>query len=349
MPLLAIIVLLVGNLLSPGQENQGVDLRLQDILTDRELRDYQRTPRYRNRISMFKKVFDRNSNLLERYVKANDLGKSSNLLLQIQAMCNFVEQETNQTEDLKELRSKQVKQLEIRLRRLAKTIRDLQVTRPWEHIDQFEVTVQAVDHLRTLLLHHLLGEQSSMNSFSEFSTSDRLYKNPNAWIFSVTRATLAPAEKIPRPNRDRFTDEEYTDVQMAQELPKRVKVFLGIAESRLEEIQRRIDKQEWTEKEDNPLAFYTYQDMVHAYLHAIDGIMTNIDDKVIYKTASREEIEESLKALNKNISEFIPQLKLIKDFALKLQDQPLYKKLLEAEEVSIAAQKGSLYGLGAPP
>jgi hypothetical protein len=150
-------------------------------------------------------------------------------------------------------------------------------------------------------------------------------------------------------NRDRFTDDEYTQIQLAQKLTKRVEVFLEIARSRLREIQRRADKVEWVEEEENPLEFYTYWDMVHAYRQAIDGIMINIDEKAIYKTASEKDIEESLKELNKGIEEFIPKLEPIKQLAIELQDQALYKELLEAEETSITAQKGSLYGLGAPP
>ena len=124
-------------------------------LTDKEFRDYRRRPRYRNRIDLFKTVFDRNFTLLARHLKRNELGESSDLLLQIQALCRYVEQESNQVEEPKDLRSKQVKQLEIRLRRLMESIKDLQAAAPYEYLDQFEVTVQTVAKLRKLLLTHL--------------------------------------------------------------------------------------------------------------------------------------------------------------------------------------------------
>jgi len=165
-----------------------------------------------------------------------------------------------------------------------------------------------------------------------------------------TEAGMISASSVgPVQTRDRFTDEEYTQIQLAQELAKRVEVFLEIAETRLAEIRRRMDKLEWEEEEENPLEFHTYWDMVHAYRQAIDGIMINIDEKAISKTATEEDIEDSLKELNKGIGEFIPQLEPIKELAIELQDQVLYRELLEAEETSITAQKGSLYGLGAPP
>ncbi len=348
MKFLVSLWILTGILLSPVQENQQVDLQLQDLLTDKEFRDYRRKPRYRNRIDLFKKVFARHSTLLTRHVKRNELRESAYLLLQIQALCRYVEQESNQVEEPKDLRSKQVKQLEIRLRRFITTIKDLQAAAPFEYLDQFEVTVQTMAQLRKLLLTLLLGEGLPVRPPPGRSEPGGSMGNFGALGFST--AWMPPESPTSRmQTKDRFTDKEYTWIQLAQELTKRVEVFLKIAESRLGEIRRRIDKLEWVEEEENPLEFHTYWDMVHAYRQAIDGIMINIDEKAIYKTASEKDLEKSLKELNKGIGEFLPQLEPLKEFAIEIQDQALYEELLEAEETSITAQKGSLYGLGAPP
>ncbi|MEE8349210.1 MAG: hypothetical protein V3R94_06555 [Acidobacteriota bacterium] len=346
MKLIALTLLFTANLFVLGQE--GVEaLQLQDLLTDKELRDYQRKPRYRDRINLFKGVFDRNSNLLKRYVKGNEPVAFGDLLLQIRALCRYVEQESSQVEESKDLRSKQVKQLEIRLRRFVETIKGMQSAAPWEYLDQFELTSQAVEKLRRILLTHLLGEGLGGGlmpvPFASGEGGDRF----SSWGLAIS-GTIPVSTVEPLQTKDRFTDAEYTQIQLAQELKKRVEVFLGIAKSRLGEILRRMDQLEWEEKDENPLEFYTYWDMVHAYRLAIDGVMINIDETVIYKKASEKDIEKSLKELNKAISQFIPQLEPIKQLAIELQDQALYKELLQAEETSIAAQKGSLYGLGAP-
>jgi len=171
-------------------------------------------------------------------------------------------------------------------------------------------------------------------------------------IWHPYRFTLEDFHWRPPParwqSRDRFTDEEYGKLQLHQELEKRVEVFLEIAEARLEEIQKRMKGGEWEEEEENPLEFHTYWDMVHAYRRAIDGIMINIDEKAIHKTASEEDIRKSLEKLNKKIQEFIPQLEPIKQLAIDQKDEALYRELEEAQEISVVAQKGSLYGLGAP-
>ena len=135
MKLLAILLLL-ATAPNPGQEDPQADLQLQDLLTDREFRDYRRKPRYKDRINLFKKAFERNFKALERHVERNELGESAAQLLCIQALCHHVEQESSQVKEPKDLRSKQVKQLEIQLRQLAENIKNLQRAVPWDHPDR---------------------------------------------------------------------------------------------------------------------------------------------------------------------------------------------------------------------
>ena len=347
MNLLITILLLAGHFLSPLQEGKGADLPLQDLLTEKEFRDYQRKPRYRNRIDLFKKAFDRQARLLQRYVKQSQMEKSGDLLQRMRALGYHVEKESSNVEKRDDLRSKQVKQLEIRLRKLVEAIRDLQATVPFEYLENFESTAEALEKLRRILLTQLLGD--GLKTTAAIHQRER-----NGSIGSLTSFDLMTgrsALELPAAlwqSRDRFTDEEYTKIQLNQELYGRVKVFLEIAESRLEEIRRRMEKREWAEEEENPLEFYTYWDMVHAYRQAIDGIMVNIDEKAIHKLASEKDIQKSLKELNKSIEKFIPQFEPIKQLAIELQDEALYQELIKAQETSVVAQQGSLYGLGAP-
>ncbi|MDA2933901.1 hypothetical protein MYX82_06110 [Acidobacteria bacterium AH-259-D05] len=347
MKLLTALLLLTGSLLSPLQEGRGVNLGLKDLLTNREFRDYQRKPRYRDRIDLFRKVFERDASLLERYVKRNQMEESSDLLGKIHALCHHVEKESSGVEKSGDLRSKQVKNLEIRLRKLVETIKDLQAVSAFEYMERFEVTTEALEKLRKILLTQLLGGLKTKASIrprdGRESMASLISFHPSTAISAVKPATE------PWQSNDRFTDEEYSKIQLNQELYGRVKVFLEIAESRLEEIRRRMEKREWEEEEENPLEFYTYWDMVHAYRRAIDGVMVNIDEKAIHRLAAEKDIQKSLKELNERIGIFIPQLEPIKQLAIKLQDRVLFQELTEAEEISVIAQKGSLYGLGAPP
>ncbi|MDA2938791.1 hypothetical protein MYX75_11085 [Acidobacteria bacterium AH-259-A15] len=347
MPFLFATLFLTANLFNPLQAEQEVDFGLHDVLTAREFQKYQSKPKYRDRIDLFRNAFDRRADLLRRYVQRKEMEKTADLLRKLHALSHYAAEESSNVKNPKDLRSRQVKKLEIRLRKLIETMNDLKSTAPFEYQDDFEITAQALQDLRKTLLTQIFGEAmaalKSTRREQKRGTIDLLTS-----LHSPASETSVETRSRHLQSSDRFTDEEYVKIQENQQLDKRVEVFLEIAQSRLEEIRRRREKKEWKKDEENPLEFYTYWDMVHAYQKAIDAIMINIDEKAIYKIASEKDIRNSLKKLYKRIQEFIPQLEPIKQLAIDLQDEALYKKLIKAQETSIIAQKGALYGLGAP-
>jgi len=341
---LLFLTLLIVPLVSPLHLAQSVDPPLKDLLTERELREYQRKPKYRDRIDLFREVFDRRVDLLQRYIQRDQLDETADLLQKISALSHYAGEQSSNAKKDKDLRSSEVKKLEIRLRKLIETINDLQTTVPFEYAEGFENTIRTLEQLRKTLLEQLLGEALvGIRTAGEKGKGDPASLSLHPGGFSLA----SPPARLQ--SRDRFTEEEFEKLQLHQELEKRVEVFLEIAEARLEEIQRRMKGGEWEEEEEeNPLEFYTYWDMVHAYRRAIDGILINIDEKAIYKTASEKDIRKSLEKLNKQIQVFIPQLEPIKQLAIDRKDEALYRELEEAQEISVVAQKGSLLGLGAP-
>lgn len=341
---LLFLTLVIVPLVSPLHLAQSVDPPLKDLLTERELREYQRKPQYRDRIDLFREVFDRRVDLLQRYIQRDQLDETADLLQKISALSHYAGEQSSNAKKDKDLRSSEVKKLEIRLRKLIETINDLQTTVPFEYAEGFENTIRTLEQLRKTLLEQLLGDALvGIRTSGETSKGDPASLSLHPGGFSLA----SPPARLQ--SRDRFTEEEFEKLQLHQELEKRVEVFLEIAEARLEEIQRRMKGGEWEEEEEeNPLEFYTYWDMVHAYRRAIDGILINIDEKAIYKTASEKDIRKSLEKLNKQIQVFIPQLEPIKQLAIDRKDEALYRELEEAQEISVVAQKGSLLGLGAP-
>ncbi len=334
-------------LVSPLHLAQAVDPPLTDLLTERELREYQRKPQYRDRIDLFREVFERRVDLLHRYIQRDQLDETADLLQEISALSHHAVEQSSNAKNDKDLRSTEVKKLEIRLRKLIETINDLRTIVPFEYLEGFENTLQALEQLRKTLLSQLLGDAMVENRTDREKGKGDSNKTLASLPFHPRGLSLAPPPARWQ-SRDRFTDEEYGKLQLHQELEKRVEVFLEIAEARLEEIQKRMKGGEWEAEEENPLEFHTYWDMVHAYRRAIDGIMINIDEKAIHKTASEKDIRKSLEKLNKKIQEFIPQLEPLKQLAIDQKDEALYRELEEAQEISVVAQKGSLYGLGAP-
>ncbi len=347
MKLLFATLLLAGNLVNFLPLGQEVVLPLKDLLIETEFREYQRKSRYRDRIDLFRKVLDRRSDLLRRYLQRGELDLASDLLGKIQTLSQYITEESSSVENVKDLHSTQVKKLEIRLRQQIESIKDLRTTVPFEYLETFETTIQDLEDLRKALLRQLLGDTVGAQETTGSKTRGTLIGNllPLASRAVGTPVGFAP---VSFQVRDGFTEEEYAKIQLHQDLENRVDVFLEIAETRLKVIRRRMEGREWKEEEENPLEFHTYRDMVHAYRQAINGIMINIDEKAINKTASAEEIQNSLKKLNKKIQEFIPQLEPLNQLVIELQDEAFYEEVMEAEEVSIIAEKGSLLGLGAP-
>ena len=347
MKLLLAALFVAGNLVNVLQLGEELTLPLKDLLTGTEFREYQRKSKYRDRMDLFRKVFERRADLLHRYVQREQLEEAADLLQKLHVLSYHVNQESSRVEQEKDLHSAQVKKLEIRLRKMIEAINDLRTTVPFEYLEQFQTTAQALDELRKSLLTQLLGDTLGDKEAIPSNSSGQLI-SAFAPLPSPAGGTLVGSQPVRFQSGDRFTEEEYAKIQLHQKLDKRVDVFLEIAETRLQVIRRRMEGREWKEEEENPLEFHTYWDMVHAYRQAIDGIMINIDEKAIYETASEKDIQKSLEELNKKIQEFIPQLEPIKQLAIELQDEALYRELVDAEEVSIVAQKGSLYGLGAP-
>jgi len=341
MRLSALLLVLLGSWFGPVQ--QVSEHKLEDLLTANELRDYRRRDDYRHHIDLFRKAFESRTNALTSYVRQQKWDGAVLFLSQMSALAPLVERASATVENTNHLRSGQVKDLEIALRKIIATLQEFLSAAPFEHREHFQKAHQRLEDLRKILLAQLLGHRTEGSEDSGFAAA----LVSHGFLAGALRAEAEPAR--PFQSRDRFTEEEFVRIQNNQDLLKRVEVFLDIAGDRLLEIQRRMAKQEWDGEEENPLEFYTYTDMVHAFNQAIDGVMINIDEKAAYKTAGEDEIEKSLGALYKAVTEYIPKLEPVKAMAMETQDRELYSKVLQAEETSLTAQRGALYGLGAPP
>ena len=342
-----IILLTVFPLISP-QFAQTTNISLQELLTDRELENYYRKPKYQDRIDLFRKVFEHRTFQLRAHVHSSEMDKVTELLHHLEGLSHYAVRESSEVQNEKNLRSRQVKKLEIRLRKLVETLEDMATTVPYEYQERFAATSRSLEKLRKSLLAQIFGHRpGTWASDGQTQTSTRAplsfgFRSTHTIMFSANTPTVTPQ------SGDRFTESEFVRIQRNRELDKRVNVFLEIAHSRLEEIKRRMDRIEWEDKDPNPLEFYTYDDMVHAYEKAIEGIMINVDEKAISKLASEKDIRKSLEKLSQKLKEFIPQLMTIKELAVQLQDKNLHTKVLQAEETSKIAQQGTVYGLGAP-
>ncbi len=345
-------VALVFLLLSGGVALSRQPLPLNEFLSASEMRDYQRKTRYKDRMDLFRKILERQGEELTRHIKASRVEQGLEVLEGIRSVCSVARSQADHPDDPKDYRSKQSKKLEIQLRKLVEILDDLKNSVSFEERSQFEITADILEQLRDNLLAHYFGKAISSEA-SALHPSDGSFGPTRHTLgngFAPPTSTPAPARRQPRTTiaGDQFTDAEYEKIQDAQELRKRVKLLLEIAESRLDEIQRRGSGREWDKKEANPLEFFTYGQLMHAYTKALDSLMINIDEKAKYKTASEKDIRKSLEQVNEKVTQFLARLDPIKKLAEERQDEELYLELRAAKRKSETAQKGSQLGLGAP-
>jgi hypothetical protein len=313
---------------------------LPDLISPSEYNEYQRKARYRDRMKLFRKILDRDVELLADHTKNWEIDEVISVLKGIREISAYAKEEAAEAGNSKDLRSADVRRLEIRLRKLVERMDALKRAVPFEYREEFEITTKAMEELRNQLLNQLFGK-----FIIPPQETSRLI--PGGFLLTPTFG-FSQARTVNQIQGDRFTDEEYAKIQERQDLVGRVDVFLKIASVRLEEIDRRRSGKEWKDKKDNPLEFHSYAEMIHAYEKAISGIMINIDEKAQHRSATEKDIKKALEKLSKEIQNFIPQLTPLKDFAVQRQDEPFYRELEKAERTSEVARKGALLGLGAP-
>lgn len=359
---LGLFVFLIGSVMAFPQNEEGeTDVEttsvseptpLESLLGSNQYRNYNGKDRYRDRIEILRKAFESKAAILDSQVKAQRFDFALELLRHMRDLAHYVTEESLKEEDASELRHREVKRLEIELRRLTERINDYSLLIPFDEREPFEQTSTRLEELRNLLLKQIFGEVFTPLQGSS-QRSHRQTIVPAALSFnSSSPRHFAPssAAGVQRglAGLDRFTEEEFEKVQLAQELEKRVEVFLEIAEKRLDEIERREAGEEWDKDEPNPLEFYTYEDMLFGYSRALRGVMVNIDERARGRGAEDKEIRKSLEKLSDKIAEFVPRLEKIKKIAIERKDERLARQWKEAAKTSEQARKGALYGLGVP-
>ncbi len=320
---------------------------LADLLTPSEYRDYQKKTDYKARMDLFREVLERYSERITLQIKQERVEDALRTLGEIRTVCATAREASERETDPKLFRSKQVKKLEIRLRKLVEALDDLKNSVSYEQRQEFELTADALERFRDLLLGRFFGRTRS----SDAGAALRPFRDglivEAGWSWTPV-AWTAQRRRGSGISGDQFTDAEYEKLRDAQEIRNRVKVFLEIAESRLDELDRRREEREWDKEEDNPLEFFTPGQLLRAYNRAVVGTMVNIDERAKYKTSPEKDIRKALEAVNKKASEFIPRLESVRQYAIDRKDEELFLEWREAKKQSDIALKGSQFGLGAP-
>ncbi|HLV02523.1 MAG TPA: hypothetical protein VKZ59_14730, partial [Acidobacteriota bacterium] len=249
---LGLFLLLIGSVVAFPQDEEGEEkvetpfvsepMPLESLLGANQYHEYNRRNRYRDRIEILRKAFERKATILDAQARARRFDFVLEILRHLRDLAHYATELSLKEEDSNELRHREVKRLEIELRRLTDRIHDYSLLVPFDEREPFEETSARLEDLRNLLLRQIFGEVfTPLQGSRQWSAKETVV--PVSFSPGPSTPSSFPTPYTPPPQRglaglDRFTEEEFEKIQLAQELEKRVQVFLEIAESRLDEIER---------------------------------------------------------------------------------------------------------------
>ncbi|MBM3791049.1 MAG: hypothetical protein FJW35_11975 [Acidobacteria bacterium] len=145
-----------------AQEPGPPDRPISSLLSEKRLREYNRNPKYKGRIDIFREAYDDLASHLADDLKKMDMEKVFQDLRDMRALAGHVQNEpTRGAASAKDLRSKEVKKLEIRIRKLTAALDDYRLSVPFDDRGEFEATVNELEGLRNQLLIQLFGKAAA--------------------------------------------------------------------------------------------------------------------------------------------------------------------------------------------
>lgn len=140
-----------------------------------------------------------------------------------------------------------------------------------------------------------------------------------------------------------LTDEEIKKIQEAQEIDRRIKIYMKAAESRLETAEERLLGEE--SEEGDPLEFFTAEDLVDGYYQILRSVMLNLDGAYQEPGADLYKIKSGLKTLGKGTENAGKRLKILKRIAEEKQKEELWNLVNKSIDITEGAHEGAVYGL----
>ncbi len=143
--------------------------------------------------------------------------------------------------------------------------------------------------------------------------------------------------------REFLTDEEIKKIQEAQEIDRRVKIYMEAAEYRLKTAQERLSGVE--SFEGDPMEFFSPGEMVDGYYQILRSVMLNLDGAYEEPGRDLNKIKSGLNSLRKTTDKTGRQLEFLRKIAEDKKDESLWNLVNKAMEITEGAHEGAVYGL----
>jgi hypothetical protein len=149
------------------------------------------------------------------------------------------------------------------------------------------------------------------------------------------------------PQKEFLTDKEITKIQDAQEIEKRVRIYLEAAALRLKTAEERLNGTE--SQEGDPLEFFTVEDMLDGYFRIIRAVMLNLDEASNKPGTDPAKLTKALKDLKNTAENSTKQLEALKKTAEDKRLEKVWNLVSQAIDISNGAREGATMSLAGRP
>ncbi len=175
----------------------------------------------------------------------------------------------------------------------------------------------------------------------------------NTFVFLLLAAALllpglsAGSPPASTADKEYLTPQEIEKIQDAQEIEKRIKIYMDAAMLRLKTAEERLGGKE--AEPGDPMEFYSVAEMVDAYYRIIRSVMLNIDDAFQKSTTDKAKLGKALKNLKDTTEWAAKMLPSLKKTAEDKRDEELWNAVNKAIDITSGAHEGAELGLSKTP
>jgi len=162
-----------------------------------------------------------------------------------------------------------------------------------------------------------------------------------AWVFLgwLTLSGDLQAARV----KEFLTPQEIEKIQDAQEIDRRVKIYLEAAALRLKTTADRLAGKE--SQPGDPLEFFSVEDMLDGYFKILRAVMLNVDDATRKPGTDPKKIETALKNLKSYTESALSQLVALKKITEDQRREEAWTLVGKAIEINKGAHDGAAEAL----
>ncbi len=163
--------------------------------------------------------------------------------------------------------------------------------------------------------------------------------------FVLLTLLLIPSRSVSA--REFLTPQEIEKIQDAQEIDRRIKIYMEAASLRLKTAEERLNGQE--SSPGDPLEFFTVEDMIDGYYRILKSVMSNLDEAASRPSTDHKALNKALENLKDSTEKGSKELLILKKIAEEKQKEELWNLVNSALDIAAGAHEGADSALSHEP